>query len=1378
MTGDFSRFTFDRSRRARGVLMQQGRVQLDADWNELQEVQHYRVETETIDVVGPVGTPKLDDGFRIDLVGADELEISAGRIYIDGLLAENDTDDLKLSDQPYLPGYAMPAQPGLYLALADVFLRTRTALDDSTIREVALGGPDTATRETIAWQVKLLRLGEHDPTATCNGLGAIAALDRPQGTLRARAEFGTTGNDPCEIGPDARFRGVENQLYRVQIHQGGTFASATFKWSRDNASLVAERLPDNVGANKVKVGSVGRDGMPGFVQNQWVELLDDANELFDDTTTPLHDAFDPAGKPGTLIQIDAVDDQILTLKSAPPAPVGNNPKVRAWDMPAGAIQVNATTTSDGFIELESGVQVQFDSAATYVAGDYWLIPARTIIGDVEWPTTGGAPEAKEPDGIRHHYARLALVSTGDGLAWEVVDDCREIFPSLTAICAEDVCFDNANCAIPGAETVQDAIDALCERTDLKKHNKHLHGWGIVCGLQVECATSENQPGLVLINDGYAIDCEGNDIDLDQDETFDALKAAQDAGLLDQSGNGDIDLIIAGGAEGQPVFTIEQHDTSSETVRQLLDGTLIMDFVNDCLGPLQTFYEDQFTIPADGEKVPVGPIQQRVTTVSNLLVQIANPQSGSTVFISPREDAILRTFYADLKELLSSKTYCSMWDGAREFPEYPFPGTGMDTIFGKDFHHRIRIHPNGEVAYTIGNDEKIHVFDLQKREMVEVLEHPGGQGARVTDVAFSADGKRLFATALHGDDTVFAPATISGLKHTWLDHSIICETQLVTLGTHFEFSKFIYAIGEGQGLYLVNPDNVDTRPAANTTFAATGHFTIAGDSGAAFAIANTAGVFSVVELDLTAEGALSNTLLLPGVKTVFDILAIVDPGADANLLFVAGNDPTGPGSAIGFVQLENGRMTGTPEVVEITRVLTPLALGYAAAAGSVLISVADENRVLMHAIKAYVAGRPPTGQEIGSQPVQISPIDVELDARDTFAYVLNLGSNTITVIPAEMLKIGADLDLAILTAYRIGVLNALADLLGGLIQYFKDCFCHHLLVNCPECDEQDKIYLGCIHIRNFTVQNVCNFSKRKYVKSFMTLGYWLSIVPIIPLIDRAVELACCALMPELFGKYEAASASRDSDRISTENLQQGIALFDKVSIESMRSGVMSRLMGINPIASGYLEERAGEKPQARIEKSDVVDQPTDAAKKKLEDRGVIVDRVEPLDRSRGFKNIVAATTAPTHLPPGTRVTLIEEDGIVRYYATTRPADSAEIQTLQRTVGETQRSLLQREAELAEVRQNLDQVTRVQSELVAVVSPERLTEIEELRSSLDATRHELGVREQQFTALQETVDGLRSEIANAPARVASLEAELVELRDFRKTVNEFMNRRPPR
>ena len=89
MPGDFSRKTFNRAKHYRGVLMQQGRVQLDADWNEQLELELYRTETQTKDVVGECGVPKSGDGFRIAPDGTD-LRISAGRIYVDGLLCELD----------------------------------------------------------------------------------------------------------------------------------------------------------------------------------------------------------------------------------------------------------------------------------------------------------------------------------------------------------------------------------------------------------------------------------------------------------------------------------------------------------------------------------------------------------------------------------------------------------------------------------------------------------------------------------------------------------------------------------------------------------------------------------------------------------------------------------------------------------------------------------------------------------------------------------------------------------------------------------------------------------------------------------------------------------------------------------------------------------------------------------------------------------------------------------------------------------------------------------------------------------------------------------------------------------------------------------------
>ena len=65
MKGDFTRMTFDPRQHYRGVLMQQGRVQLDADWNEQLDIQAHRAETETRDLIGACGTPIDQPGFTL-----------------------------------------------------------------------------------------------------------------------------------------------------------------------------------------------------------------------------------------------------------------------------------------------------------------------------------------------------------------------------------------------------------------------------------------------------------------------------------------------------------------------------------------------------------------------------------------------------------------------------------------------------------------------------------------------------------------------------------------------------------------------------------------------------------------------------------------------------------------------------------------------------------------------------------------------------------------------------------------------------------------------------------------------------------------------------------------------------------------------------------------------------------------------------------------------------------------------------------------------------------------------------------------------------------------------------------------------------------------
>ena len=156
-----------------GVLMQQGRVTLDADWNELVELIDRRLRAETIDIIGrcvvPLETP---DGFRIGISGG-TLTIGRGRAYVHGILAEchgadpqvydpvlgeeHGTKPLDYEKQPYFPNPAPLPTSGTHLAYLDVWRREVTALENPDLVEKAIA-VDTATRLQTAWQVRLLEV--------------------------------------------------------------------------------------------------------------------------------------------------------------------------------------------------------------------------------------------------------------------------------------------------------------------------------------------------------------------------------------------------------------------------------------------------------------------------------------------------------------------------------------------------------------------------------------------------------------------------------------------------------------------------------------------------------------------------------------------------------------------------------------------------------------------------------------------------------------------------------------------------------------------------------------------------------------------------------------------------------------------------------------------------------------------------------------------------------------------------------------------------------------------------------------------------------------------------------------------------------------------
>lgn len=466
---DISRPTFTAAKHFSSVYHLQGRALMDADLNEQAQIMLHQLRTMIADVLGPVALPVGAGGFAITPIVQGgkvvDLWIAPGRAYIDGILVENDIGDpdetpedggwLKYSTQP--DGYLdltgddkLPDAKPLAVYLR-VWESAVIAEQDAAIREIALGdlAPDTAARSKVIWQVAVLAL-DTVPTSETQFRNAFTSrrgeFGPPTGALAAQARRPLDADaDPCHLPPEALYRGPENQLYRVEVHSGGPawpgapgaagdddgLPGATFTLSRENGSVVAPI--ESVDGAVVILGTLGRDRKLSVEVGDWVEITDDATAARVADDLPL----DAVRRGPTLSQVSAIDyrARAITLSAAPSGAVGTRPELhpllRRWDHSSPTLYGGERTAvaSDGalplkegvWITLEDGVEVKFsapdaDAPGTYRAGDYWMIPARTITGDVEWPKDANGAVAMPPAGVTYHYAPLVLVKANGDLS--------------------------------------------------------------------------------------------------------------------------------------------------------------------------------------------------------------------------------------------------------------------------------------------------------------------------------------------------------------------------------------------------------------------------------------------------------------------------------------------------------------------------------------------------------------------------------------------------------------------------------------------------------------------------------------------------------------------------------------------------------------------------------------------------------------------------------------------------------------------------------------------------------------------------------------------------------------------------------------------------
>lgn len=452
MKTQISRDSFAPDQRYAGVFQQQGRMILDADWNELALLQNSRLVDALRDAIAG-GAPRVG-GLRLyaDPAGSSTIRLQPGVLYVKGVPAlMPGSEPIPITKQPDYPLNATFSGVSLKL-YADVWDRCVTALERPELMDPALHGADTATRSQTLLQVKWCPAAQ-DPLDP--------AFNPSQGNAPVSLKLRKINSDsdlcnPCAIQVQVDDR-LGNYLFRVEVHDVDLAAqTVTLKWSRDNGAEAAavDELPT------------------GFNQGDWVW------EFFDQDTERLlglHFAPNPLKLRGLL------KDSCVT-------PLGDNePKthVRQWDgygtfkldtgalvagrdrgvdlftgVPANPAHGRAFVDGDALeVSLEALTLRLGFQGQQFVPGDYWQATVREAVqasGDVV--LASGLPR-----GVRHHYLLLGELQADGKL--KAVDDAtrrRMAFPPLTDLSAADVGFtDHCPGLFMGAQNVQQALDNLC-----------------------------------------------------------------------------------------------------------------------------------------------------------------------------------------------------------------------------------------------------------------------------------------------------------------------------------------------------------------------------------------------------------------------------------------------------------------------------------------------------------------------------------------------------------------------------------------------------------------------------------------------------------------------------------------------------------------------------------------------------------------------------------------------------------------------------------------------------------------------------------------------------------------------------------------------------
>ena len=429
MASDRSRFTYDEAQRYSGVVIQQGKPILDAEFDEAQEILSEEIRHDALDFVGPCGTP--DDGYKITPGTNEDFNVGPGTMYVGGLRVTLPAGVTYGNQKDWLQRDAAASGARKELIYLELQQHEVSAFEDRSLSDPALGGLETARRQRISQRIlrtntAAIRCADAW-TAQINAWDTAGRVFDPntkqlRSTATLQVALGTPDVTATACEPHAvsnGFLGAENQLIRVAIKDAGHLV-----WAYDNGSAIhrVDAPPSNSDAppsSSLVLTNPPLDELRRPRAPQLAEIARAAGEL------PNGESF--AEPFGTFIAVKSYDPDSRTLVLDRPLPTGYAAPlfVRIWEP-------EVPFTSGNAVDLPAtGNKVTVTNPKNRI-GDFWAFAVRPgEPGNVFPERYKKAPQP--PEGPRTWVCGLAIVEWDASKNGTLREDCRERFDNLVEL---------------------------------------------------------------------------------------------------------------------------------------------------------------------------------------------------------------------------------------------------------------------------------------------------------------------------------------------------------------------------------------------------------------------------------------------------------------------------------------------------------------------------------------------------------------------------------------------------------------------------------------------------------------------------------------------------------------------------------------------------------------------------------------------------------------------------------------------------------------------------------------------------------------------------------------------------------------------------------